>query len=480
MTIRSHLRPAYFAVPLVLATVAIAGCANFNSIFRKTDTKEGKAETILIDAKQRPITVNRVTTPNQPITCIGRSADALSQAAASGNLKIDQSNGGGGEAGFAIAEQVSSIAFRTQVTEAQQEFLYYLCQFHANGALGTDDVSDNLRHFQNTMLAMVAIDDLSGAAKAASPANGQQTGNATPPAKPDPSDPKVQAVEQAKTGVTDKQNAVKDQATKVDAAAKAVDAVTDAKKIKGAAGTLASELTKYDKAQKDYATALATLNSNVQALKGKDAKAPDAVTSGSSTATKDQKTVASDYKTLTSDNTALGKITDSGKLAAQQKTVDTDLATYRTDVATYQSSENDLGSALVAWNDAADDSASKSANNNKGNASSGAVSDAVANDVAIIVQTIVWQSFVTEQCQKALFTKYGATDERVRSFCLKHMERVDDVREKQLLSQMSSGRAGPVPPPAIPVQSFVDSLFERFEAAAREQNAQMQAVPAPK
>jgi hypothetical protein len=211
--------------------IAIGGCANLNSIFRKTDTKDGQAETILIDAKQRPITVNRVTDKNQPITCLARSADALSQAAASGNLKITQPSGGGGEAGFATAEQVQSIAFRTQVTEAQQEFLYTLCQLHANGVLTPDDVSDNLRHFQNTMLAMVAIDDLASASRAKAPAAPAPGGDTAKPDTPDASDPKVQAVKSAQSDVDNGPNGVKTAGTTVDSKAKAVAAVKDPKDL---------------------------------------------------------------------------------------------------------------------------------------------------------------------------------------------------------------------------------------------------------
>ena len=111
--------PRWLAIYLAYMT-AVVGCANQNAIFRVNDTENNKTETILIDAKQRPITVN--TNKDKQKLCLARSADALSQAAASGNLKITQSAGGSGELGVADTEQVTSIAFRTQVTEAQQNF----------------------------------------------------------------------------------------------------------------------------------------------------------------------------------------------------------------------------------------------------------------------------------------------------------------------------------------------------------------------
>ena len=227
----------------------MGACANQNSIFRVNDTEASKTETILIDAKQRPITVNTVTDPKKPMTCLARSADALSQAAASGNLKITQAAGGSGELGFGDTEQATSIAFRTQVTEAQQEFLYYLCQLRANSVLTDSDVSSNLRHFQNTMLAMVAIDDLAASAKGKVPADSQKT--------PPTADPKLaDAVKKAQSSADTAKKAVTTAGTKVDADAKAVKAVTAVAELKTPTDTLTSSLKTYDAKQKSYSTAL--------------------------------------------------------------------------------------------------------------------------------------------------------------------------------------------------------------------------------
>ncbi len=487
--------------------LSITGCANLNSIFRKTDTEEGRAETILIDAKQRPITVNRVTDRSQPITCLARSADALSQAAASGNLKITQPSGSGGEAGFATAEQVSSIAFRTQVTEAQQEFLYYLCQLQANGVLKNGEVADNLRHFQNTMLAMVAIDDLAGAARPKSAATPASSGDTTPPPAPDKSDPKVQAVEVAQSAVGSAQQGVKSASTKLDTAAKAVVAVKDPKDLDKTAKDLTDALTAYDKKQQTYATALTTLNTKVKALKGKDAKAPDAVTSATSDTASALKDVKTDYSKVTDAISTLKKVTDAGKLKDPQDALSKALGDYKTAVGTYEDKEDALGTALTAWSEATDDSSKgKNANAKDGTGDSGgsAVSPTVANDVAIIVQTIVWQSFISEQCQKALFENYEKTAEVMQVFCLQHLMKADEVREKQLLGTLTvptSNRSNTPPPsatqtsgPATPIQPFMtidvlrdfvaQSTQQRVKAAAAEAaaaraaDAQDQAAPA--
>jgi hypothetical protein len=437
------------------ATIAACGCANQNSIFRIADTDAGKAETILIDAKQRPITVNTVTDPNKPMTCLARSADALSQAAASGNLKIDQSSGAGGAAGFATSEQVTSIAFRTQVTEAQQEFLYYLCQLRSNSVLSDDDVSENLRHFQNTMLAMVAIDDLAGGArfKAAS-TGGTPTGATDQPNKPDPSDPKAAAVKAQQTAVDDSKNGVKAAASKVATTSKAVLAVTDPKALKKPTDDLLSALKTYDQKQKAYSSELAKLVTAVKATKGDGAKEPDDVTTDTSSAADSAKAVQAKYTEVANSIATLAKITDASKLAPAQKDAKTALADYQTAVGTYETSEDGLGKAILTWNTATG-SAPKDPKTPSGqdpSADSGP-SAAVANDVTVIVQTIVWQSFLTEQCQKALFVNFDKLDPSVRGYCLQHLQKADEIREWQL-THYAGMTAPPRSPPPLSAESI--------------------------
>jgi hypothetical protein len=140
--------------------------------------------------------------------------------------------------------------------------------------------------------------------------------------------------------------------------------------------------------------------------------------------------------------------------------MDASLKRYTDSVGKYEDSEDTLGKALTAWNSAADDpTKSKTAKkDDAGDSGSSALSAIMANDLAIIVQTIVWQSFMTEQCQKAVFVNYVATAASVRQFCLDHLKRADDVREKQLLGTLTVSTAGrptspqpaPVPPNFIP------------------------------
>lgn len=447
-----------------ISCVLATGCANQNSIFRVNDTEPSKTETILIDAKQRPITVNTVSDPQNPQTCLARSADALSQAAVSGNLKITQSSGGSGEAGFGDVETATSLAFRTQVTEAQQEFLYYLCQFRANNVLTNPEVSSNLTHFQNTMLAMVAIDDLANSVK---PKAGGDT-QKTPPA----ADPKADAVKKAQSTVDADKKAVTNAGAKVDTDAKAVAAVTVAANLKAPTGALSASLKKYDTSQTNYATALSKYSDAIKADKGSDAAVPDDITSASSDASDKGKDVKTAYTKAAAAVTALAAVTADANVAAAQTSLKQALADYTAAVKKSQDVESTVNKNLTAWQSTGADGKSKDSNAAKAAPADGAgdssASAAVANDVAIIVQTIVWQSFITEQCSKALFENYKTAADEVKRFCLVHLIRADDVRERQLLGSLVPSNSKPVSPlqpflapgvaapggPATPIQLF--------------------------
>jgi hypothetical protein len=395
--------------------------------------------------------------------------------------------------GFAFAEQVTSIAFRTQVTEAQQEFLYYLCQLRANSVLSDDEVSANLRHFQNTMLAMVAIDDLAGGSRfKPAPTDTTPSGQTQTPAPPDASDPKVAAVKAAQTGADDARNKTKKSGTAVDAAAKEVMAVTKVADLKSKTDALSAALKSYDGQQTAYSKKIATLQSAVKALKGADGKAPDEVNSAAATADEAAKGVKTDYKKVTDAVMALANVSDPAHLTAAQGDVKPTLDAYTKSVGIYLGNQDALKKAVVAWNGtAAGDDKKKATVADKGSDATAAVTATVANDIAIIVQTIVWQSFVTETCQKGLFENFNQLDVSVRQFCLDHMKLADRVRAVQLLGPlMVSGvpatpKSNLIPASSVPVTP--SPLYElvipqSFQPAA--DNAAFQkkqaAAPAPK
>jgi hypothetical protein len=419
----------------LFATVVLltSACANQNSIFRVADTDASKTETILIDAKQRPITVNTVSDPKHPTVCIARNADALSQFAASGNLKIDQASGGGGELGFAAAEQVTSIAFRTQVTEAQQEYLYYLCQLNANNTLSVEDVSDNLRHFQNTMLAMIAVDDLATAQKASTPAASDTQQNATTdqPAAPTPPDAKLGAITDASTSADNAKNAAKSANAPLAQDFKSVTGATTTDDAKAKSKALTAALKTYDAKEKAYASKLAALQSAVRAAAGKDAAAPDDVSKASADSSEAMKSVKSGLDAVNSANADVSAATDTATLKTAQTSLTSKADAYQTADTASEKSLDTLGAAVKAWGTSVAKASSK-ATQKPPAASSANNPAAVASAVASIVQTVVWQSFITEKCLKAFLGEKQSTNADARTFCLWHLKMADLFRFAQL------------------------------------------------
>ncbi|WP_439550868.1 hypothetical protein [Falsiroseomonas sp.] len=172
------------ATILPLALTFLSGCANLNSIYRAEDMagRDGTvARTTLIDTEQRAInTILRrefVTRPdgnlhldrnNQPVReayatiCAEKSPDTFSaqSGSLSGGLELPRATG---TIAAALAESAASIALRTQLTQAQAELLYRICEAYANRAISGFEVHRQLRRFQNTMVALLAIEQLTGA-----------------------------------------------------------------------------------------------------------------------------------------------------------------------------------------------------------------------------------------------------------------------------------------------------------------------------
>ena len=467
------------------ACALLTACANQNAVFRIQDTAPSTAETILIDAKQRPIMVNTLTDSRHPKVCVGRNADAISQAAASGNLKFDAPNGAGGELGVAEAEQATSIAFRTQVTEAQQEYVYYLCQLNSNGAIDNEEVSDNLRHFQNTMLAMIAVDDLATSLKPSAAPSGSPNKNTqdTTQAVTGPEAPGVKqsAVDSDQTGVTDAKNAATSAGAQVTTTLKSAKSATTLVAGQSAAALLAAALKAYGTKEKSYASAITTLQKDVKAAAGAAATVPAGVTQASSAVSKAAATVKSDLTAVSTAVTTLGAAVDATALSTAQADLGTKYTSYQTADTTYEKALDTLASAVSDWATSSGASKGKTASQTPTNGSdAAAASAAVANDVAIIVQTVVWQSYTTEKCLKSLFASQTiALDSKVSAFCIQHLKDADTLRFRALPSTIGPKIPDPNSP-LVPVANRPQQptqVLQPLQADATPQDFEQPAAP---
>jgi len=152
---------------MVLTSIfLVSGCASLTHYNKKSTSDIGKdnnQQTLSIDAKQRVVltTVNS----NQIRTCAEPSPDALSAIAASQGFSL---NDGSLEAALnsSLSEGASSIGLRTQSIQLMRDAMYRLCEGYMSGSLDNLTFETLQRRFQTTMVAILAIEQLTGTVRA--------------------------------------------------------------------------------------------------------------------------------------------------------------------------------------------------------------------------------------------------------------------------------------------------------------------------
>lgn len=143
-----------------LFTLVLGGCAEWSSIQYQFPAAPDKVATI--DAKQRVVTMQTLQLQNigsRISVCVEQSPDAFSFLSGSLSASTETKSIAAALAA-AIAESGGSLAFRTQVTQAQANLLYSICTLYAAGAVNDRAVRTELRRFQQTLLGMLAIEQL--------------------------------------------------------------------------------------------------------------------------------------------------------------------------------------------------------------------------------------------------------------------------------------------------------------------------------
>jgi len=190
----------------------LSGCANMTDFHIRENLSNGHATQTLVDAKTRAIIAVPTSTSafNGSVMatlkfCAEPSPDALSAIAASANGSLSVKDKAQIAAAFQIAETASNIGLRTQSIQLMRDSMFRLCEQTASGTLTSVQFETMFRHFQNSMVAILAIEQLTGTVRPAAVA--------------------------LSTGVT--YGSTKDIATLTESAAKAetaaADATTDAK-----------------------------------------------------------------------------------------------------------------------------------------------------------------------------------------------------------------------------------------------------------
>jgi hypothetical protein len=159
---------------VLCACVVLAGCANFDSIYRTIDVN-GKA--VSIDAKQRAVFSADAT--KKAVICAEPSPDALSAYGASLSGTFAKSSTEQAQLAAALAEQSASIGLRTQSIQLMRDAMYRACEGYLSGGISEGEFYSLQRRFQNLTLGLLAIEQLTGAVKAEQVALSTSAGAAT-------------------------------------------------------------------------------------------------------------------------------------------------------------------------------------------------------------------------------------------------------------------------------------------------------------
>jgi len=148
--------------------IFLPGCANFNSVTKKK-TLSDSIETVFIDAKQRVVYTNNREDDSGaytlPVFCAEPSPDALSVLAASGGVDVTTKSGLNAAAQGALSEAGGSIGLRTQSIQLMRDAMYRICEGYANSALDEANFETLHRRFQQSMVTILAVEQLTGAVR---------------------------------------------------------------------------------------------------------------------------------------------------------------------------------------------------------------------------------------------------------------------------------------------------------------------------
>ena len=161
---------------VAIATIALGGCANLNSIHHEfsTPSPNGGAQSraIAVDAKQRFLELRLDPTETWWVMCAEPSPDALAAYSASfaGNAAVQLPTGASTKeiaaaVAGAFAEQAAAFGLRTQSITLLRDNAFRLCEGLLNRGLDARQFAILHRRLQNVTIATLAIEQLTGYAR---------------------------------------------------------------------------------------------------------------------------------------------------------------------------------------------------------------------------------------------------------------------------------------------------------------------------
>lgn len=208
-----------FRLYLLVTTLALSsgGCAYLSTYKSTTDLPATKtvgaatmshATAVHVDAKQRVI----LAKPG--FACAEPSPDALSAFASSMGLGIALPNQASASFAQALQESSASIGLRTQAITLMRDALYRICEASYNDRLNQPQIMSLLARTQDLTLAVLAVEQLTGAVSAQQVALGGSA-NAAASAALSTNQQLLQAAKETETSAKAKQTAAEEkEATK--------------------------------------------------------------------------------------------------------------------------------------------------------------------------------------------------------------------------------------------------------------------------
>lgn len=155
----------------ILSFSACASVGNLTAVNKKETLGSGyngkgfSPAGVFIDAEQRAVLSNRRVDKDLDtrVVCAEPAPDALSAIAAQAGVSVsDISNAVSAEGG--VSEAAANIGLRTQTIQTLRDGFYRVCEAYMNG-LSEEQYAIMLRRFQTNMIALLAIEQLTGAVK---------------------------------------------------------------------------------------------------------------------------------------------------------------------------------------------------------------------------------------------------------------------------------------------------------------------------
>jgi len=291
------------------------GCASFTHYNKERTLSEDSA--VFIDAKQRGVyKAKRTETTGEGAdkaivtwegVCAEPSPDAISSLAATLGVDLSLTDKGNLGVSQSLAEGVSSIGIRTAAIEALRDIMYRNCEAYALGGVSSIGLETLQRRFQSTMVAILAIEQLTGAVRAPAITIVSESSAGSPDAIVDLTN-KTEAARIALNSAKESETKSKDnyeKSTKDKEATekKIADGKDEADRIRALPSAsddekkklkehdeltsihLAKNKADEDSAKKEYETAQATTKEREQALKALDASRVAALTGGGTAST---------------------------------------------------------------------------------------------------------------------------------------------------------------------------------------------------